>query len=268
MQGPFLSFIECLADSNDNTNNRYSIHQPIVNINEEKAYMTQLLYCKNSRYLITLNSESKLFLFYFSSTKSKWTLVKFQENNKKSGLEIPSVKRTSLPVNRKELIDLENIINKTNNKYSNSNNISNSNNNNRKSFATNIVHNENSIEDKVLSLVELNNDYLGEEMYDKTLKIISLPELEFIRLVKLPYGNKIINLSPNIGEDILFNIDSNKHCCNFIFPFNEVKYKKPTSESVVIPSNMMKERYIRVSSGKNSIILYTMSSVYYINLFK
>lgn len=226
--GPYLNYLDFQYDSMKEP--KYKLHSSLLDPKCDFAYMSIILFIKTSKYLVTLNNEGNLFLFFLSKD-FKWKLYKRQKSDSR---------RNTAPITNN--LDL---LNKNNFQF-----------------------NQNGAEnDRVYSLVELSDNFLGEEMYDRTLRIITLPDLEYYKTIKLPTGAKILNLGPDLGEDILFNIDLNNKTCNFIFPFYETKYEMKSVISAKFPVSIInKEKFQRICQGRDTILIYTQFNVYQISV--
>jgi hypothetical protein len=229
--GPYLNYLDFQYDFPKEP--KHVLHSSLLDPKCDYAYMSIILFIKTLKYLVTLNNEGNLFLFFLSK-EFKWKLYKRQNNTIDN-------RRNTAPLKNSNFLE-------------NKNNY-------------NFQFNQKSENDRVYSLVELGDNYLGQEMYDRTLRIITLPDLEYYKTVKLPTGAKILNLGPDLGEDILFNLDINNKTCNFIFPFYETKYEMKSVISAKFPVSIInKEKFQRICQGRDTILIFTQFNVYQISV--
>ena len=119
--------------------------------------------------------------------------------------------------------------------------------------------------DYICSLLEFTDNRLGMELPNRTIKIVTLPDLECKMIIKYPTFCKLCNLGYDLGEDILFSIDQTKRLCYFIFPF-EIKDKKTHYIELPIDKFKLIEGYQKISLGRSTVFMYTKESIYQINI--
>lgn len=117
-----------------------------------------------------------------------------------------------------------------------------------------------------LSFIEFTDNRVGIESSDMILRIISLPKLTLLQIIKMPicFGMRLLLFGNEVLENIVLTTDQTHRKLLFILPF--INGKKKIID-LKIKNNLIFEGNIRFIKYDKGVYMYNSHSIYEIKLF-